>query len=130
MKRRSDESAAPQHVKADSWLLRMSSQVPDSQSKILTERSVEKVLFLKTKPGVLLAAYADGHVRFWDAFMGEGIYLERHCGHEGGAGVIVMCTDPENQVCVRPSTLTVVAQVGFDCLTRIRWRSCCLHLTA
>jgi WD40 repeat protein len=85
----------------------MSSQVPDLESKILTERSVEKLLFLKTKPGVLLVAYADGHVRFWDAFMGEGMYLERHCGHEGGAGVIVMCTDPENQVCTRVSTITV-----------------------
>ena len=82
----------------DSGAIKLKLQVPDFDSKILTERSVEKVLFLKTKPGVLLAAYADNHVRFWDAFMGEGMYLERYCGHEGGAGVIVMCTDPDNQV--------------------------------
>jgi hypothetical protein len=37
-------------------------QAPHLDKKILTERSVEKVLFLKSRPGVLLAAYADGCV--------------------------------------------------------------------
>jgi hypothetical protein len=37
-------------------------------------------------------------VRFWDAVMGDGVLLARQTGHEGGAGVLVMCSDPQNEV--------------------------------
>ena len=37
-------------------------------------------------------------MRFWDAVMGDGVLLARQTGHEGGAGVLVMCSDPQNEV--------------------------------
>eukprot|EP00854_Cymbomonas_tetramitiformis_P007673 gene7673-9136_t len=80
----------------DSGAIKTKMHAADLENMLLTERAVEKVLFLSNAAGMLAACGADGCVRFWSSVDGN-LCLEMHARHASGESLLQMCVHPEGR---------------------------------